>query len=237
MKSGEYFFYINYFGLKRSFIEQLRENYGNRLLIDNTHDFFARDSRVYYSFNSARKFFGVSDGAFLYGPKCEVDIKQLTRFNKSDNTPNTLRLNKDYENAFTAYQKYEESLGCEVNRISTNSERILKGIDYVKIRKTRRANFKFLHAKLKEKNIFKLESLGCQDPFCYPFLPINNINIIAFHQERLFIPRLWQDIIYRKLKVSKFERSLCEDLLPIPIDHRYSEDQLGRIVRLVNKLS
>ena len=61
--------YINYFGLKTSFATKLEQHYGEQLWIDNTQAFFHQpiDPKSFY-FNSARKFFGVPDGAYLYGP-------------------------------------------------------------------------------------------------------------------------------------------------------------------------
>jgi hypothetical protein len=233
---GEFFLYINYFGLKRKYIRDLFKIYGDKLIIDNTHDFFARGFQGNYSFNSARKFFGVPDGAFLYGDKCQGDKSNLARFSQSDSTPNALRLAEDYEAAYIAYQTYEKSLNCEVSLISVESEQILKAIDYDQVRKIRLANFQFMHDILGKQNTFRIDQTQDFDPFCYPFLPRTGIDIKFFHQRKFFVPSLWRDVIDRELKASVFETRLCNDLLPFPIDHRYSKDDLGQIVELVLKL-
>ena len=64
---GELLVYVNYFGLKEDYVEFLAKNYNEKLVIHNTQAFFSSQKKA-ISFNSARKFFGVPDGAYLYAP-------------------------------------------------------------------------------------------------------------------------------------------------------------------------
>ena len=59
------FLYTNYFGLKDDFIKQYSTIIPN-LIIDNAQSFFSEPLNDIDTFYSARKFFGVSDGAYLY---------------------------------------------------------------------------------------------------------------------------------------------------------------------------
>ena len=62
--------YINYYGLKDRYVQLLEARFGSQLWCDLSHAFFAEPfaPRAWY-FNSARKAFGVPDGAFLYTPQ------------------------------------------------------------------------------------------------------------------------------------------------------------------------
>src|SRR5690606_8875362 len=65
------FLYTNYFGLKDAFIESLASSAGN-LIVDNAQSFFSRPIPGIDTLYSARKFFGVSDGAYLY---CDTKLE------------------------------------------------------------------------------------------------------------------------------------------------------------------
>src|SRR5579859_1623864 len=48
--------------------DALSDNFGEQVIIDNTHDYFHAGYKHSYSFNSCRKWFGVPDGSLLYYP-------------------------------------------------------------------------------------------------------------------------------------------------------------------------
>ncbi|PIQ89653.1 MAG: hypothetical protein COV72_02225, partial [Candidatus Omnitrophica bacterium CG11_big_fil_rev_8_21_14_0_20_42_13] len=68
LRAREYLIYINYFGIKRPAVDALVAKFGDRVIVDNAQAFF-EDNTGSWGFNSARKFFGVPDGAFLYSPR------------------------------------------------------------------------------------------------------------------------------------------------------------------------
>ena len=59
------FLYTNYFGIKDDFISIIAKKLKN-LIIDNAQSFFSKPLEGIDTFYSARKFFGVPDGAYLY---------------------------------------------------------------------------------------------------------------------------------------------------------------------------
>ena len=71
--------FVNFFGLKNKAAEKLSNLYGSKVLVDNTHHYFHKGYPKSYSFTSARKYFGVPDGAFLYGAELEESIKGIPR--------------------------------------------------------------------------------------------------------------------------------------------------------------
>ncbi len=70
--------YTNYFGIKNSVAKGLQHQYPN-LIIDNAQAFFCENFENTDSFYSARKYFGVPDGAYLYnydGTQLDMDLPQ-----------------------------------------------------------------------------------------------------------------------------------------------------------------
>ncbi len=64
------FLCTNYFGIKDEFITSLSKQVSN-LIVDNAQSFFSNPIENIDTFYSPRKFFGVSDGAYLY---CDTRI-------------------------------------------------------------------------------------------------------------------------------------------------------------------
>ena len=71
------FLYTNYYGMKQKCVERLSEKYGSQLIVDNAQAFYSEPMQRIDTFYSARKFFGVSDGAYLYtGKRLEQNLYQ-----------------------------------------------------------------------------------------------------------------------------------------------------------------
>lgn len=225
LADGEYFYYINYYGIKSGAVGELHSLYGNNLLIDNTHDFFKRRQYDCASFTSARKYFGVPDGAFLYTP-LPIDITDLPRFNKYSVTHAVERLKGNQERAFEEFQEYEQSLDSELCRISLLSERMLSLVDIDRVKHKRRDNFRTLHRTLGMKNDLTGVSIDNDDvPFAYPFLPQGGFDKTSLYPLGIFIPSLWKDPLSRE-NSNEFETRLANSLLALPIDERYDENDM-----------
>src|SRR5690606_31516894 len=119
LQAGEYFLWTNYYGLCGPLTERLKLHYGDRLILDDTHDFFHGAHPGHWSFTSARKYFGVPDGAYLFPPDpIEVDAPRNMEISLDHGMLRAMGLQAE---AFAAYQRYEASLPCSVQRISTVS--------------------------------------------------------------------------------------------------------------------
>ena len=146
LKEDEFFYYINYYGIKNSKVKKLQKKYGSKLIIDNTHDFFKKKQFTCWSFTSARKYFGLPDGAFLYSP---VEVtNSYAPFVDYSLQHNIERLKGNQEEAFIRYQAYETSLTSEIFSISNLSNKMLSLVDIKKARRVRIENFIFLHSKI-----------------------------------------------------------------------------------------
>lgn len=152
LEEGAYFLYINFFGIKQQTIDRLLQHYHDRLIIDNVHLFFAKGYPNNWSFTSARKYFGVPDGAYVFPPqntKASLPAKQYqpTQINHLIN-----RLIGDRELAYQQNVAHESSLTSEVMKMSTFSEKMLNAIDYEFVQSRRQGNFQWLHEQLSPYN-------------------------------------------------------------------------------------
>jgi len=234
--TNEYFYYINYFGIKSNIINKLYGIYGDRLIVDNTHAFFKKKQFDCWSYTSARKFFGVPDGAFLYGPKkIEIEAERFINFSIEHNIE---KHKKNQEFAFKKFQEYERNMTSEVYRISLFSEKILSLVDVECVVAKRRENFKVINNLLGAQNTFQLSDISDNDvPFAYPFLPSVTPPQKPLCNRNIFIPTLWADPLERDITTIA-ERKLAEDLMPLPIDDRYVSSDMEfmaeQIIKVMN---
>lgn len=231
LSNNDYFLYVNYFGLHDRTIDYLYALYGNRLLIDNTQAFFSLQYQQCYSFNSARKFFGVPDGGFLYQPN-----PQALHVNRNNHLyyQHLIERLLDKDTAYQHYLASEANISAEVTKISFLTERLLANIDYQEVIKRRKENFEFYrHAFTDINMMLDLPKLDDAVPFCYPLLLKDTLNREAIFAKQIFLPRFWQEILNRNLQGDEFEKMLSQKLLPLPVDHRYDLVDCQRVVEVI----
>ena len=226
LQDREYVLYTDYFGLCEKQVEQLAGKFGAKLLVDDTHAFFRGRRAGLWSFTSARKHFGVPDGAYLYAP---VPLpEEPPAFEDISLLHLQLRQEGRQTEAFAAFQRYERSMDTRVFGISAYSRQRLSRVDYPGAVEVRRRNYLHLHRALATTNRLNLE-LGESVPFCYPFLPRTPIPHQRLYGQQIYPPKLWPDVLNRHAPV--WEQELVDTLLPLPVDHRYSDDTMQTILR------
>ena len=223
-----YLLYINYFGIKSKTVKNLIIRYKNKLIIDNSQAFYEKRYKNTWSYNSARKFFGVSDGAFLFSP-----FKIKNAFIRN-NEVNFNHLLNDTKNVYENFLHNESILSSKIKKISKLSEFVLKNINYIKFANARQENFQFLNENLKSINKYQFSLDKSEIPMCYPLLVNENVNKKKLHEQNLFVPTFWD----RKIKTIKngfiFEKELPTKLIPLPVDQRYSIKEMKKIVKIIN---
>lgn len=222
LQKNEKLIWINYFGLlDPPFL-------GENIIIDNTQAFFAKDYTGTWSFNSARKFFGVPDGAFLYAP-CKIE----TEFPDNPNIALDhllLRFEGRHTEAYDAYVKAEEKITNEIFSMSQLSKALLGMSDMEKIRKIRRSNFQTYHDAFKSVNQIPVQLKDDAIPFCYPLLLSNPLDKEQFFKNDIFIPTFWKERAMSSIQGFSFEKKLSNQLLPLPLDHRHTEEDCSRVI-------
>ena len=228
LKENEAFVYTNYYGLKQRCVEQLAEYYGNRLIVDNAQAFYAKRLDGIDTFYSPRKFFGVPDGGYLY-----TDTILDKEFPQAQSIQRMTHLIKRIElGAEAGYEDYiaaNKSLNRPIERMSKITERILGSIDYDAIAQCRRQNYKWLNEHLHKSNLIHFELYNDAVPLVYPYLtedPNLKSRLIA---NKIFVATYWPNIEVKDSLEAKYKTNL----LPLPIDQRYSNHHLEKLLKFL----
>lgn len=230
---GEAFLYTNYFGLKQDYVSQLAAIYGNSLIVDNSQAFYAKPIEHIDTFYSARKFFGVPDGAYLYADGVLVDQYE---YSQSANRMSHLliRLEKGAEAGYEEFKKNDASLSnLPISKMSLLTSHILESVDYEAIAAKRRNNYLQLDGTLGMINNVHFPIKSEEDvPMIYPFIDSRQkISRKKLIDNNIFIAKYWPNVIdYKNFETESF---LANSLFPIPIDQRYGQNDMSRIISTI----
>ncbi len=224
-KEDDFILYTNYFGVNGKNIKELSQKYKN-LIIDNAQSFFFPLEIGLSSFNSVRKFFGVPDGSYL---KCNKILNK--DFEQDISYKRSLFLLKRHDlGANAAYNDFQLSeatfeLNKNIKLMSNLTCNLLKGIDYDFIKQRRLQNFKIYDEILKSSNELKIK-LDCDDiPMVYPYLIKKEGLREKLIQNKIYIAKYWAP-----LEDNLFESNFQKFLLPLPLDQRYNEEDIKRVI-------
>lgn len=233
---GEYFLYVNYMDLKRDTVMDLTAHYGDQLIVDCSQAFFMKGNEVAWLFNSCRKFFGVPDGSYMYIP-AQAQVPVVEARNHSYLVEHLLQRRQGLvSDGYRSFQQNEDMMNCEISAMSHYTEDVLSAIDYDEVINTRRGNFKYLHERLAGINRMNIRLHDAAVPICYPLLLEEVIDKNIFYKDSIFIPTFWQDVLNRNIEGYETEKSITKRLLPLPIDHRYSTDDMDIICKTLNNI-
>lgn len=232
LNKGDVFLYNNYFGIKGSFLPKLKDKAPN-LIVDNVQAFFDLPLTGVPTFYSARKFFGVPDGAYLYSEKglngaLEQDISH-SRFAHL-----LIRLEEGPEKGYATFVENDKQLDHQpVKRMSRLTELLLREIDYQQHATERVRNFNYFHDLLGSKNELKI-SLADEHhvPMAYPFLGGDDSLHARLVESRIYVPRYWPRLL-SDFSQTTLENKLVTQLIPLPIDKSIDLDD---IMYMVNKI-
>lgn len=228
---GEAFVYTNYYGLKQETVEKLAAHYGQQLIVDNAQAFFAPHIEGIDTFYTARKFFGVPDGAYLYiDQHLDFELRQDESYSRMSHL--LKRMDCGAECGFADYQKHEEELCNQpIKQMSLLTERLLESIDYEAVKQTRVKNYKTLQEALQSTNQLSL-ALGDAVPMVYPYWTQNGNTLRKkMQQQRIYTATYWPNVIH--WNSPSLELSLTNDLLPLPVDQRYEHEHIETIKNIL----
>lgn len=230
LKEGEAFLYTNYYGLKQICVEHLAQKYGNRLIVDNAQAFYADPIEGIDTFYSPRKFFGVSDGGYLYTDSLlEGDFKQAKSMQRMSHL--LKRIEDGAEVGYADYQKEEATLvNRPIERMSKLTDALLGTIDYEKIAQERVTNYRILDEQLGQSNVIHFEMRQGNVPMAYLYLTSDENLRSKLIKNKVFVATYWPNIN----NDNSYETYLKHHLLPLPIDQRYNEDVMNQVINLIH---
>ncbi len=228
VKPDEVMYLVNYFGyLSDEDIRCLKERYGN-IVIDNAQAFFAAPAAGVDTVYSCRKFFGVPDGGYLstdavLPESFPVDVSMdrmkhvLGRFEG--------RCASDYYQDFC--DNDESFKEIEIRLMSRLTHNILGAVDYEAVKRQREENYRILSSALGSMNRLQLRT-PC-GPYAYPFYAENGMTLKKrLAEEKIYVATLWPNVLQSGLDT---ETDLTENILPLPCDQRYAEEDMEIIIQ------
>ena len=229
-----YVLYTNYFGTCSKQIEHMRKKY-KKLIIDNAQAFFEHDDKGIDAFNSSRKFFGVPDGGYLF---TDLDYSDELEGDYSYNRAEHLlkRIDKSASEAYDSYRYNEDIIdGEDIKLMSKLTRKLLSSISYENCKKIRISNFKYLHSCFKNINCFKIKDED-NPAMIYPLL-LKDMHIKDDLKSRLINDNIYIATYWIGQKDRGYGDRLEKYLIPLPIDQRYSIEEMeymaGKIKQLI----
>lgn len=233
LKENEKLLYVNYYALKSKYIQQLSNKYTSKLIIDNTQAFFDLPGKDTDTIYSPRKFFGVSDGGYLYTNQL---INESIETDLSDNYSQLIgRIEKGASIYYEKYQQAEQRLvNSPIKKMSKLTTKILNSINYENVKRNRKRNFHFLHDELKEFNKLDISIVDIKVPFVYPFMFDDSKLRDHLIKNKIYVAKYWNEVLQR-VSSTDIEKKMVENIIPLPIDQRYDLEDMARIVKCIKE--
>lgn len=234
LSDGEYIIVNNYFGIKDEYISTVSAKYGNRLIIDNAQAFYCPPIRNTYSICSPRKFFGLPDGGIASGVAgFNEDLCAGDSFDRCSHL--LKRIDTGASSGYQDFKTNSRQLKEEpLTAMSNLTRRILGSIDFERVRTKRCRNFETLHSALAISNKLTLpdtDSFAC--PMVYPFLTDDADLRQRLIDNKVFVATYWPNVL-SQCNHDSLEYHFARNLLPLPIDQRYGEDEMKTIIEIIN---
>ncbi len=231
---NDWLYLVNYYGqLKESDVNEIRKWHKN-IICDYAQDFFRLPVLGVPTIYTCRKYFGVSDGAFLYTEK------RINRELETDESRDRIgflvgRYEKNASEFYEEYARNNEFFSEEkLKNMSKLTENMLRGIDYRYVENKRSDNWRTLHRYFESIN--PLHLLQPQGAFAYPFYHKKGKQIRKeLVNHKIYIPLLWPNVIEEQNDDSEAYK-LAENILPLPCDQRYEESDMEYLAKSVIEL-
>lgn len=229
---GEYILYTNYFGIMDSYISQLEQLYGDRLIVDHAQALYAAPTgKCVYS---PRKFVGIPDGGIAYtdSPDSTALLEVDTSFDRCSHL--LMRHDVGASAGYAEFRTNSAKLKHQpIRQMSPLTRALLTSIDFADVKQRRIDNFLALHSRLCESNLLpipSLDSFAC--PMVYPYYsddPTLKQRLIA---EKIFVATYWPNVM-EWCSYDDIEYKLATRIIPLPIDHRYGMKDMRRIINTI----
>lgn len=243
-KEGDLFCFINYWGcMEDDLISEISGWQGTTpvdIVIDNIPAFFYPPIKDVFNIYSCRKFIGVPDGAYIvYNGHAEEVLKDAHSLEKSISYMRYYYLLKAVEcGSNEAYHDYLDSEKAITDRdepygMSELTKRVLSTVDYESIKTQRRENYARIHDSLGATNQLTLNN-KTQTPSVYPYLFENKELRDRLIENRIYVSRQWKHIMTDD-RANAYEKKIAEYMIPLPIDQRYSVEDMDYISDMVKR--
>ena len=238
LDDNEYIIVNNYNGFKDGYISTLYNKYGELMIVDCAQAFFAPVKSGIKAFYSSRKYVGVADGGVAYlGNEQPIDTSSYKEEPTASHSDHLIISKEVGAGAgFWCFQANEEALDNQpIRRMSAVTKEALSLIDYEKIKAKRLSNWTVLEEALAGKNQIKLPSASeFECPMVYPYAVSNGQELRKrLIENKVFVAKYWPNVL--PCKGFELEVSLANNVMALPIDQRYEERDMERIINIIKQ--
>jgi len=225
---------VHYFGIfSEEKISRIAEKYRN-VIFDNTQAFYAKPVLDGNCMNvySPRKFVGLVDGGYLvWSGNREVseDYPQDISWERASFLFKSIELGTN-----AAYKDNLDSKACladGIKKMSILTHRMLRAVDYDDLANRRDRNYRVLIERFKGVNRLHLPMEGFA-PFVYPLVVEDPAIRRKIVEKKIYVPQWWKYLL-DEVADGSMEAWLSRWLLPLPIDHRYSEQDMEEMADII----
>lgn len=231
LADDSYLYLVDYYGqLTDEDIRRAALWCSGRLIVDEVQNFFRLPLEGIDTLYCCRKYFGVPDGAYLY-TSARLE-RELERDESRGRMAHLLgRAERPASEFYSYYTSNDKSFADEpVKLMSTITHSLLRAINYEAIKLQRTKNYLALDSALGSLN--QLSPRAPEGAYMYPLLIDNAAPIRRdLQRNRLYIPTLWPGC----LKLNGITGRYSRDILPIPVDQRYSTNDMAYIIELLGE--
>lgn len=233
IKHAEAFLYTNYFGLKDNFVKTLSKKCKN-LIIDNAQSFYSKPLENIDSFYSPRKFFGVSDGAYLYcRKKLDTTLEKDISYERFAHL--LRRIDISAEDGYQDFINSDKKLiNQSIKEMSSLTHALLDSINYNDCATLRKENFDYMHKHLKNSNLLEINLDAENVPMVYPYWCEDENLREKLITHKIYTPMYWPNVLDWSKKTS-LEYKMTKEIVYIPIDQRYNIYKMKDIINSILK--
>lgn len=222
---------VDYFGVRSEQIKKLvctfRES---EVIIDMAHAFYAEPLIADHVHNvySAKKFFGVPDGAYLVSKAVDPSIELPTEAHGY--AEYLLTAYEEGTNAAYKMKKEVDGLiAADYKCMSRLAIGLLRNVDYDRVRHQRINNYNILYETFLGVNELVLPEKCVA--YQFPLLISNRGKVIKQQliEKQIFVSTLWSGINLLE-NGNAFELNMMDNAIFLPIDQRYSTDDMNYII-------
>ncbi|MBR0161546.1 MAG: hypothetical protein IJQ02_09750 [Oscillospiraceae bacterium] len=228
-EDGEWVYLVNYYGQLTQ--EELRGYAAKypRVIIDNAQAFFAPAIPGVDTLYTCRKFFGVSDGGFLYTDAPERALERDESWARMRFVLG--RYERPAGEFFAEASQNNDLLPEEPKQMSALTENLLRAVDYDAVRKRRTENYQILNEVL---GSFNCQSVRhTEGAYAYPLMLEEGERIRKeLIARKIFVAQLWPNVLRSCPEESPACR-LTRQILPLPCDQRYGQEEMQLIIDAV----
>ncbi len=229
--------FVDFFGIcSRQVRKTVTKIKNAEIIVDWAHGFFEKP--IYggnvQNIYSAKKFFGVPDGAYLVGETITSDDGSASKSHEfADYLLKSFEIGTNA--AYSRKKEADKIIAEHYDSMSLLSLGLLKNVDYNRVKKKRQSNYTTLYEVLMDINEMQLPPKAAAYQFPLLIRDIGRKIKCQLIEDRIFVSTLWSgdELLAHG---NDFELSMMNDCIFLPVDQRYNDSDMRFLASHIREL-